>query len=925
MVKYNDSNYSENLNKDGIFYQEKQFSKTKKKQNKYNFVNKNYNLDSDYFKSYGFSNIEGFTSNQSQFLQSPDMQSGMNLGQPMPNPYPSNPSNTKIVTIQQINSQIQQLNSNNINNSNNLSAYAQQSDAVLSQNQLTQREIDNIMNLTAQYNDLVSQYDSLQNEVMNNADNQVLSMNASTNPYLNSYIQISNGNIYYITNSGIAQPYASSNTSLPTNIQSLPNVKADRSYVYTTPVMQIGDKKYESNTSGYEGTNVYANNSTEIPSDNSNFVGCFETTIPSIQQTIMTQAPGTGENYTFQTCQTAAYDSGSGFFSFNLTNPTDNTGVCFLTNDASAVVQQGPALNYNYTLLWQTNLQPTVGNYMGINNSGNVVMYNSSNSEIWSSDASGSNSLSATNYVGCYQSNLVNITGNSNTVSVPPIERFFRGFRFTTGGTHNVTVKQATNPTPLMTNVTNSSNNTWETCYNYAYENNIPYFGVNGFDPITGNTTCLIGSDLSTITSAGSSSSCRLLDNLYYGVNNSNAVYSANNAPTNAFLTLNDNGLVMAFIGLNVDDVQSVTWQLDMSGQVQMINYDVLNTFTYIGSMQTGQTLQEGQIFCSPSGLIWFTVQNGNLMLYTSSNTPQCYLMNSAGKEYYAGDISMNALYQMNTTGVPSVLGNIGYVDGNSILYPYPNNMVGQGDTFKYFGNYDTSGTIIPYVDPTNGFTSNYYTGLDLSGSMQMCIDLSCNAFVMTTLTGPTNTQTTATKFMSTAFATPFTSSNSSYIPRYPDPNSQLYIRNPTVINSQFCNKDINDTTTLSYNNYPTNNTPMNMDMRCVQLTTTNNELNNLSNQINTLSNQIKSQISRLQNKTLTVNQQQQLNEIVLNTQFKNIDKVQNSVTQYQESSVNARNIKNDSQLVVLKENQSFILWSVLAISVALITIHVIR
>jgi seryl-tRNA synthetase len=117
----------------------------------------------------------------------------------------------------------------------------------------------------------------------------------------------------------------------------------------------------------------------------------------------------------------------------------------------------------------------------------------------------------------------------------------------------------------------------------------------------------------------------------------------------------------------------------------------------------------------------------------------------------------------------------------------------------------------------------------------------------------------------------------------------------------------------------------MNMDMRCVQLTTTNNELNNLSNQINTLSNQIKSQISRLQNKTLTVNQQQQLNEIVLNTQFKNIDKVQNSVTQYQESSVNARNIKNDSQLVVLKENQSFILWSVLAISVALITIHVIR
>jgi uncharacterized membrane protein len=117
----------------------------------------------------------------------------------------------------------------------------------------------------------------------------------------------------------------------------------------------------------------------------------------------------------------------------------------------------------------------------------------------------------------------------------------------------------------------------------------------------------------------------------------------------------------------------------------------------------------------------------------------------------------------------------------------------------------------------------------------------------------------------------------------------------------------------------------MNTSMQCVQLTTTNNELNNLSNQINNLSRQIKTQIANLQNKTLTVNQQQQLNEIVLNTQFKKINEAQNTEKQYQQSSVNAKNIKNDSELVVLKENQSFILWSVLAISVALITIHVIR
>ena len=791
-----------------------------------------------------------------------------------------------------------------------------------------------LMNLTAQYNDLVAQYNSVQNNVMNNADNQVLSMNASTNPYLNSYLEISGGDIYYITNAGIAQPYSKSNTIQPSSVQSLSNVTADRNYIYTNPIMKIGNKKNQSYSSGYEGTNVYVNNSQSLSISDASFIGCLNTD-PSFQSSIMTGAPGieTG-NYTFQTCQNAAYDSGSSFFSFNLSDSSNNTGYCYLTNDVSGVIQQGPSLNYKYTELWTAMLiPPMTGNYMGITTSGSISIYNSSNNVIWSSDISNNNSLSATNYIGCYQSSITTTTEQPYTVSVPNHTVKFGKYSYNYGGSHNVTrYRTEHNTTNLMNNVTDGSNNTWETCYNYAYENNIPYFGVNGFNPITGTTTCLVGTDLSgTIASGGSSNSCLLRDQLYYGVNNSNAVYSATNAPTNAFVTLTDAGLTTAFIGLNLDDVQTITWTLDMSETMSnitpqpMMNFDVLNNATYIGSMQTGQTLQEGQIFSSPSGLIWFTIENGALVLYTSSNTPKCSLMNSNGNEYYAGDVSMNALYQMNTTGNPSVLGNIGYIDGNSILYPYPQNLVGQDDTFTYMGNYDTSGTIIPYVDPSNNYTSNYYTGLDLSGSIQQCIDLSCNAFVMTTLTGPTNTQIAATKFMSTAFASPFTSTGSNYIPRIPNPNSQLYVRNPTVNNSQYCNKNITNVNSGFYNDYQTNNTPMNTSMQCVQLTTTNNELNNLSNQINNLSRQIKTQIANLQNKTLTVNQQQQLNEIVLNTQFKKINEAQNKEKQYQQSSVNAKNIKNDSELVVLKENQSFILWSVLAISVALITIHVIR
>ena len=43
------------------------------------------------------------------------------------------------------------------------------------------------------------------------------------------------------------------------------------------------------------------------------------------------------------------------------------------------------------------------------------------------------------------------------------------------------------------------------------------------------------------------------------------------------------------------------------------------------------------------------------------------------------------------------------------------------------------------------------------------------------------------------------------------------------------------------------------------------------------------------------------------------------------QNAISAQNIKNDSNIVVLQENQSYTLWSILAISIALISIHVIR
>lgn len=140
---------------------------------------------------------------------------------------------------------------------------------------------------------------------------------------------------------------------------------------------------------------------------------------------------------------------------------------------------------------------------------------------------------------------------------------------------------------------------TWESCYQTAYSQGYPYFGVGPFNPSNNTTTCYVSTDLSNII-AGGGTTCPIsseIDGINYGDNGSIAVYSSTTTPLNTFLTLQDTGMVKAFNGTSLYDVQSVTWQLDMSGQQQMSNYYIITTATYSGYMQTGQTLQKAKHF----------------------------------------------------------------------------------------------------------------------------------------------------------------------------------------------------------------------------------------------------------------------------------------------------------------------------------------
>jgi hypothetical protein len=323
---------------------------------------------------------------------------------------------------------------------------------------------------------------------------------------------------------------------------------------------------------------------------------------------------------------------------------------------------------------------------------------------------------------------------------------------------------------------------------------------------------------------------------------------------------------------------------------------------------------------------------SGNLVLYTSTVSNGC----PQNKETrYGINNNINAIYQINETGVPSNLGKLAFIDNDGIAHPYST----------------TSGMI-------SGYSNNYtrYDNFDSPSDLQTAdSNMESSGSSSTNNNSPDDCMTACNNTEGCAgFVWAQNDSGNKCRLKNSNmfPNSQriqgngytMYVRKPQINNGDMCSKEIVDIDTLQYENY-VKGSDMTSDMSVCKDTVisdaTRTQIEELQNKMAMKSQEISAKIQELYQRDQDIFNKMSVNDAELK---KNISTYMRTVMGNKKTKITAASLNNgnkegmqnldmndvngmlaDTDLRILQENYSYILWSVLAVGLLTITINVMK
>ena len=222
--------------------------------------------------------------------------------------------------------------------------------------------------------------------------------NSKRNSYLNKYIRFNTGEIYYVTNKGVAK-YVPSPTILnsiagkngcPINNNYI-NLTIPWSYKYKIPgenipldpPLLVGTEMQIGESCGYEGSNVYV--SSMISNPTFTYKGCYQDNTTNPSMTFIGDNPSVSPSgkFTFNQCKSSAIDKGYQYFALQNVDLTTGLGYCAVSNDLTNSTKNG--LSYNFIPLWSSNTIGQPVSYAILKNDGTLNVCDSSNKPYFTS------------------------------------------------------------------------------------------------------------------------------------------------------------------------------------------------------------------------------------------------------------------------------------------------------------------------------------------------------------------------------------------------------------------------------------------------------------------------------------------------------------------------------------------------------------
>lgn len=334
-----------------------------------------------------------------------------------------------------------------------------------------------------------------------------------------------------------------------------------------------------------------------------------------------------------------------------------------------------------------------------------------------------------------------------------------------------------------------------------------------------------------------------------------------------------------------------------------------------INKLKNGQTMSLDDALMSKNKKYKLSIKNGVLSFCCYTNSVMCSNKNNN----YAGNAGSVSLYKFNTPPNIDNMNKMAYIDGNSHLHTYPDNMSSLINTYKTFDNSDMASKNISETKETN-----------IGMCQQKCdSNNGCHGFRF---------KTSASSIENNCF---LKGSHSIIMPTNPNETNTLYVRNKSINNSDFCNKDIYNVTPSEYNAYTPSSTSMSFDKKCIDATgassieegfemlsdeltliqTNNKNIRDGLNKINYP--EITSQLATNESNNVIYgkNNTKYTNFIDLNGNYNGSIDYRENMENINQNMNTINEMLNDANLINVQQKYQNIFWSILAIGTFVFTI----
>lgn len=323
--------------------------------------------------------------------------------------------------------------------------------------------------------------------------------------------------------------------------------------------------------------------------------------------------------------------------------------------------------------------------------------------------------------------------------------------------------------------------------------------------------------------------------------------------------------------------------------------------------LKNGEGLASDEWVGSSDGSVRLYMQSdGNLVVYVSLTTSGCKAVN--GVNY--GNVGINSVYKMSEVGDSSLIGKMGYVNSNSELMEYPNDLLVYSDNYVSYPEKNMpSGTL-------NTLTTN--NELDCQKS---CSKVSnCAGYVYQ---GGSNT----CWLKSNAKGEKVHNNTTNVGIRTPRPS----------VKSKTCSSNVVPIDSIMYSKY-VKGSKMTSDTECNNpIVSTNLQIkyDKVLNELTMLGNDIADKMEQMYTNDNKIYEKMNMNSSQFSEDIKNYRNVKFGIFKYNQgnmvvsegfSTMNDLNgMLSDSDLKVLQGNYRYILWSILAVGIVTVTVKAIN